>query len=82
MNSPIDTSAGYKESPSASSRNLSGGTTQKVALAKWLAIQPDVLILDEPTRGIGCWRKAEVHQIIARLADQGVAILLISSATA
>jgi len=60
-------------------RNLSGGNQQKVALAKWLAIQPDVLILDEPTRGIDVGAKAEVHQIIARLADQGVAILLISS---
>jgi ABC-type sugar transport system ATPase subunit len=60
-------------------RNLSGGNQQKVALAKWLAIKPDVLILDEPTRGIDVGAKAEVHQIIARLADQGVAILLISS---
>jgi ABC-type sugar transport system ATPase subunit len=60
-------------------RNLSGGNQQKVALAKWLAIQPEVLILDEPTRGIDVGAKAEVHQIIARLADQGVSILLISS---
>ena len=60
-------------------RNLSGGNQQKVSLAKWLAIQPDVLILDEPTRGIDVGAKAEVHQIITRLADQGVAILLISS---
>jgi rhamnose transport system ATP-binding protein len=60
-------------------RNLSGGNQQKVALAKWLAIQPVVLILDEPTRGIDVGAKAEVHQIISRLADQGVAILLISS---
>jgi ABC-type sugar transport system ATPase subunit len=60
-------------------RNLSGGNQQKVALAKWLAIHPDVLILDEPTRGIDVGAKAEVHQIITRLADQGVAILLISS---
>jgi len=60
-------------------RNLSGGNQQKVALAKWLAIKPDVLILDEPTRGIDVGAKAEFHQIIARLADQGVAILLISS---
>jgi ABC-type sugar transport system ATPase subunit len=60
-------------------RNLSGGNQQKVALAKWLAIQPEVLILDEPTRGIDVGAKAEVHQIIARLAEQGVAILLISS---
>lgn len=60
-------------------RNLSGGNQQKVVLAKWLAIQPKVLILDEPTRGIDVAAKAEVHRIIARLADSGVAILLISS---
>ncbi len=60
-------------------RQLSGGNQQKVALAKWLATQPDVLILDEPTRGIDVGAKAEVHQIIARLADRGVAILLITS---
>jgi len=60
-------------------RNLSGGNQQKVVLAKWLAIQPRVLILDEPTRGIDVGAKAEVHRIIADLADEGVAILLISS---
>ena len=60
-------------------RNLSGGNQQKVVLAKWLAIQPRVLILDEPTRGIDVGAKAEVHKIIAELADEGVAILLISS---
>jgi ABC-type sugar transport system ATPase subunit len=60
-------------------RNLSGGNQQKVVLAKWLAIQPQVLILDEPTRGIDVGAKAEVHKIIADLADAGVAILMISS---
>ncbi|MHB8523449.1 MAG: sugar ABC transporter ATP-binding protein [Limisphaerales bacterium] len=60
-------------------RNLSGGNQQKVVLAKWLAIQPQVLILDEPTRGIDVGTKAEVHKIIADLADAGVAILMISS---
>jgi rhamnose transport system ATP-binding protein len=60
-------------------RNLSGGNQQKVVLAKWLAIQPQVLILDEPTRGIDVGAKAEVHKIMAELADQGVAILMISS---
>jgi ABC-type sugar transport system ATPase subunit len=59
--------------------SLSGGNQQKVVLAKWLAIQPQVLILDEPTRGIDVGAKAEVHHIIADLADQGVAILMISS---
>lgn len=60
-------------------KNLSGGNQQKVVLAKWLAINPKVLILDEPTRGIDVGAKAEVHKIIAELADQGVAILMISS---
>jgi ABC-type sugar transport system ATPase subunit len=60
-------------------RNLSGGNQQKVVLAKWLAIEPRVLILDEPTRGIDVGAKAEVHRIVAELADQGVAIIVISS---
>jgi ABC-type sugar transport system ATPase subunit len=60
-------------------KNLSGGNQQKVVIAKWLAIDPQVLILDEPTRGIDVGAKAEVHKIIADLADQGVAILMISS---
>jgi ABC-type sugar transport system ATPase subunit len=60
-------------------RNLSGGNQQKVVLGKWLAIRPKLLILDEPTRGIDVGAKAEVHKIIAELADAGVAILMISS---
>ena len=60
-------------------RSLSGGNQQKVLLAKWMAIRPRVLILDEPTRGIDVGAKAEVHRIIAGLADEGLAILLISS---
>jgi ribose transport system ATP-binding protein len=60
-------------------RNLSGGNQQKVVLGKWLAIKPKVLILDEPTRGIDVGAKAEVHKIMAELADEGVAILMISS---
>jgi rhamnose transport system ATP-binding protein len=58
---------------------LSGGNQQKVVIAKWLATQPAVLILDEPTRGIDVGAKAEVHRIISRLAADGMAILLISS---
>jgi rhamnose transport system ATP-binding protein len=58
---------------------LSGGNQQKVVLAKWLATDPAILILDEPTRGIDIGTKAEVHRIISRLAGQGLAILLISS---
>jgi len=58
---------------------LSGGNQQKVVLAKWLATNPKVLILDEPTRGIDVGAKAEVYQIIGELAARGVAILMISS---
>jgi rhamnose transport system ATP-binding protein len=62
-----------------SARALSGGNQQKVVLAKWLATDPQVLILDEPTRGIDIGTKAEVHRIVSRLAADGMAILLISS---
>jgi rhamnose transport system ATP-binding protein len=58
---------------------LSGGNQQKVVLAKWLATNPEILILDEPTQGIDVQSKAEVHGMIADLARQGMAILLISS---
>jgi rhamnose transport system ATP-binding protein len=60
-------------------RQLSGGNQQKVVLAKWLATKPQVLILDEPTRGIDVGTKAEVHRLISQLAAQGLAILMISS---
>jgi rhamnose transport system ATP-binding protein len=60
-------------------RALSGGNQQKVVIAKWLATEPAVLVLDEPTRGIDIGTKAEVHRIVSRLAAQGLAILLISS---
>lgn len=59
--------------------NLSGGNQQKVVIAKCLAVEPKVLILDEPTRGIDVGAKAEVHRIITKLADEGMSILLISS---
>jgi ABC-type sugar transport system ATPase subunit len=58
---------------------LSGGNQQKVALAKWLALRPRVLILDEPTRGIDVGAKAEVHALIDELAHEGIGIILISS---
>ncbi len=58
---------------------LSGGNQQKVVIARWLATKPKVLILDEPTRGIDVGAKAEVHALIARLAEAGVAILMVSS---
>jgi ribose transport system ATP-binding protein len=58
---------------------LSGGNQQKVVLAKWLAANPKVLILDEPTRGIDVGSKAEVHAIMNQLAQQGIGIIMISS---
>ena len=59
--------------------NLSGGNQQKVVLAKWLGVNPQVLILDEPTRGIDVAAKAEVHQMIAKLVERGMAVIIISS---
>ena len=58
---------------------MSGGNQQKVVLAKWIFTDPDVLILDEPTRGIDVGAKLEIYQIIDSLADSGKAILVISS---
>ena len=59
--------------------SLSGGNQQKVVLAKWLSREPRVIIVDEPTRGIDVATKAEVHRILAGLAQSGVAVLVISS---
>ncbi|GAA0968722.1 sugar ABC transporter ATP-binding protein [Streptomyces rhizosphaericus] len=58
---------------------LSGGNQQKVVLAKWLATEPTVLIVDEPTRGIDVGTKAEVHRLLSSLAADGLAVLMISS---
>ena len=58
---------------------LTGGNQQKVVLAKWLATEPTLLIIDEPTRGIDVGTKAEVHRLLSELAGQGLAILMISS---
>ena len=66
-------------SPRARVSTLSGGNQQKVVLARWLARKPRVLILDEPTKGVDVGAKAEISEIILRLASQGTAILLISS---
>jgi ABC-type sugar transport system ATPase subunit len=66
-------------SPNVEVGNLSGGNQQKVVLARWLALQPRVLIVDEPTRGIDVAAKAEVHQLLFELAEAGIAILAISS---
>jgi ABC-type sugar transport system ATPase subunit len=58
---------------------LSGGNQQKVALARWLAIHPKIMILDEPTQGVDVGSKAEIYDFIMQLAEDGVAVLLISS---
>jgi rhamnose transport system ATP-binding protein len=59
--------------------NLSGGNQQKVALARWLAARPTMLIVDEPTQGVDVAAKAEIHRIMSELAGSGLAILMISS---
>jgi putative multiple sugar transport system ATP-binding protein len=59
--------------------NLSGGNQQKVSVAKWLFVKPDVLILDEPTRGIDVGAKYEIYTIMNRLVQQGLSIIMISS---
>ncbi len=66
-------------SPDQPVKNLSGGNQQKVILARWLATQPHVLILDEPTRGIDVGTKAEIQKLVLELADEGKACLFISS---
>lgn len=60
-------------------KNLSGGNQQKVLLGRWLATHPDLLILDEPTRGIDVGAKAEIQEHVAKLADEGVSVIFISS---
>ena len=60
-------------------RNLSGGNQQKVIIARWLTLNPRVLILDEPTRGIDVGAKAEIHNLMNQLAQEGVGVLMISS---
>jgi rhamnose transport system ATP-binding protein len=59
--------------------NLSGGNQQKVVIAKWLATQPQVIILDEPTKGIDIGSKAAVHEFMAELASQGLSVVMVSS---
>jgi rhamnose transport system ATP-binding protein len=60
-------------------KNLSGGNQQKVVLAKWLATKPEILILDEPTKGIDVGTKAAVHAFISELASKGLSIIMVSS---
>ena len=59
--------------------NLSGGNQQKVMIGRWLATDPKILILDEPTRGVDVGAKAEIYEIMNELTKQGVSIIMISS---
>ncbi|MCK5430717.1 MAG: sugar ABC transporter ATP-binding protein, partial [Anaerolineales bacterium] len=60
-------------------RNLSGGNQQKAVIARWLTLNPRILILDEPTRGIDVGTKVEIHALMDELAQSGVGVLMISS---
>ena len=66
-------------SPEQKVVNLSGGNQQKVVIAKWVARKPRILIVDEPTRGIDIGAKAEVHALLNRLAQEGLAVIVVSS---
>ena len=66
-------------SPDQPIRELSGGNQQKVMLARWLCTEPRLLILDEPTRGIDVGAKRDIQVLVRKLADEGLAVLLISS---
>jgi len=85
-NAEIKTANEYKDSlsiktPSVAQKvfNLSGGNQQKVSVAKWLFVKPDVLILDEPTRGIDVGAKFEIYTLMNRLVEEGMSIIMISS---
>lgn len=66
-------------SPSQKVVGLSGGNQQKVIIGRWLATAPDILILDEPTRGVDVGAKAEIYDIVDKLAQSGVSIIFVSS---
>jgi ribose transport system ATP-binding protein len=59
--------------------SFSGGNQQKIVLAKWLGRRPKLMVLDEPTRGVDVGAKAEIHRLVRALADEGTAVLVISS---
>jgi rhamnose transport system ATP-binding protein len=63
----------------ATAGTLSGGNQQKVALSRWLATNPKILILDEPTQGVDVGSKSEIHSLMVELAERGMAVIMISS---
>ena len=79
MAAPISDELRVKATPTQAVRLLSGGNQQKVALAKWLAMNPKVIMLDEPTRGIDVGAKVEIYNLMNRLTARGAGILMISS---
>jgi inositol transport system ATP-binding protein len=66
-------------SPEQAAGQLSGGNQQKIVLARWLALRPKILIVDEPTRGIDVGSKVEVHNLLIDMAKSGIAVVVISS---
>ena len=70
---------GVKGTPLQSAAALSGGNQQKVVIAKWIARNPKVIILDEPTRGVDVGARAQIYEVIAELARQGMAVIVVSS---
>jgi ribose transport system ATP-binding protein len=68
-----------KGSPDQTAGSLSGGNQQKVVIAKWIAHNPKVIILDEPTRGVDVGARAQIYEVIAGLARQGMAVIVVSS---
>ncbi len=79
VNDMVDSMSIKIGSAAAPIRNLSGGNQQKVILSRWLLTNPEILLLDEPTRGIDVGAKYEIYKLIEQLADQGKGILVVSS---